>query len=127
PGPGLGIRVLGEITPERLEIAKHSDQILHEELIRSNEWGERKYSKTWQAFTYVMNDKAVGVKGDSRAYGYMVGVRCVNSQDGMTATVSDLGRSFYEKVSNRIMNEVQGVCRVVVDYTSKPMGTIECE
>ena len=127
PGPGLGIRCVGEITEEKIEIARHSDQILYEELIRGNEWGERRYNRTWQAFTYVLNDKAVGVKGDSRAYGHFVGIRCVNSKDGMTANVSDLGHSFYDRVANRIMNEVHGVCRVVLDMSSKPQGTIEVE
>jgi GMP synthase (glutamine-hydrolysing) len=120
PGPGIGVRVLGELTSEKIRKVQHADQILFEELKREN-----LYQTTWQAFTVLIPQKTVGVKGDGRAYEEIIALRMVNSQDGMTATVTELPWSFLHKVSNRICNEVKGVTRVVYDLTSKPPGTIE--
>lgn len=122
PGPGIGIRVLGELFPESIKKVQDSDQILFEELHSQN-----LYNATWQAFTVLLPIKTVGVKGDSRAYEEVICVRLVNSSDGMTATWSDMPREFLTKVSSRITNEVAGVTRVVYDITSKPPGTIEWE
>ncbi|ATH08614.1 GMP synthetase [Halobacteriovorax marinus] len=122
PGPGLGIRILGEIFPESITKVQESDQILFEELHRSG-----LYESTWQALTVLLPIKTVGVKGDSRAYEEVICLRMVNSSDGMTATWSDMPRDFLSKVSSRITNEVKGVTRVVYDITSKPPGTIEWE
>jgi GMP synthase (glutamine-hydrolysing) len=122
PGPGIGIRVLGRITPELVKVVQESDQILYEEL---NSWNL--YNSTWQAFTVILPVKTVGVKGDSRAYENVLSLRMVDSTDGMTAKWSKLPFAFLEKVSNRITNEVEGVTRVVYDITSKPPGTIEWE
>jgi GMP synthase (glutamine-hydrolysing) len=122
PGPGIGIRVLGTITPELVKVVQESDQILFEELNSHN-----LYNSTWQAFTVILPVKTVGVKGDSRAYENVLSLRMVDSSDGMTAKWSKMPFSFLEKVSNRITNEVSGVTRVVYDITSKPPGTIEWE
>ena len=122
PGPGIGIRVLGEITEERVLKVQKSDQILYEELKDKN-----LYDSTWQALTVLLPVKTVGVKGDARAYEEVVCLRMVNSTDGMTAIWTDMPYKFLTKVSNRITNEVSGVTRVVYDITSKPPGTIEWE
>lgn len=122
PGPGIGIRVLGELFPELILKVQQSDQILFEELKKHN-----LYEATWQAFTVLLPVKTVGVKGDARAFEEVICIRLVNSSDGMTATWSDMPREFLSKTSNRITNEVKGVTRVVYDITSKPPGTIEWE
>ncbi len=122
PGPGIGVRILGEVTPERVLKVQSSDQILFEELHRQNF-----YEATWQAFTVLLPVKTVGVKGDARAYEEVICVRMVNSGDGMTATWTDAPRELLSTVSSRICNEVKGVTRVVYDITSKPPGTIEWE
>ncbi len=122
PGPGIGIRVLGELTDERILKVQHSDQILFEELTNAN-----LYNSTWQALTVLLPVKTVGVKGDARAYEEVICLRMVNSSDGMTATWTDMPFEFLSKVSARITNEVKGVTRVVYDITSKPPGTIEWE
>lgn len=122
PGPGIGIRVLGELTEERILKVQQSDQILFEELKENNLYGQ-----TWQALTVLLPVKTVGVKGDARAYEEVICLRMVNSSDGMTATWTDMPYAFLTKVSNRITNEVKGVTRVVYDITSKPPGTIEWE
>lgn len=122
PGPGIGVRVLGELKPESIKKVQESDQILFEELKEQN-----LYEVCWQAFTVLLPVQTVGVKGDARAYEEVICVRIVNSTDGMTATWTDLPYSFLSKVSNRITNEVKGVTRVVYDITSKPPGTIEWE
>lgn len=122
PGPGIGIRVLGELTQERILKVQKSDQILFEELKENN-----LYASTWQALTILLPVKTVGVKGDARAYEEVICLRMVNSSDGMTATWTDMPYQFLTKVSNRITNEVSGVTRVVYDITSKPPGTIEWE
>lgn len=122
PGPGIGVRVLGELTEQAIRKVQESDQILFEELKE-----HKLYDSTWQAFTVLLPVKTVGVKGDGRAYEEVIALRMVNSQDGMTASVTELPWSFLNKVSSRICNEVKGITRVVYDITSKPPGTIEWE
>ncbi|MBD65070.1 MAG: glutamine-hydrolyzing GMP synthase [Halobacteriovoraceae bacterium] len=122
PGPGLGVRILGEIFPESVRKVQESDQILFEELHNQN-----LYHASWQAFTVLLPVKTVGVKGDGRAYEEVICLRLVNSTDGMTATWTDLPYEFLAKTSARITNEVAGITRVVLDITSKPPGTIEWE
>ncbi len=122
PGPGIGIRVLGEIKPDYVRMVQESDQILFEELKKANV-----YEDCWQAFTVLLPVKTVGVKGDARAYEEVICIRIVNSTDGMTATWTNFSHEFLSKVSNRITNEVKGITRVVYDITSKPPGTIEWE
>lgn len=122
PGPGLGVRILGEVFPEAIRIVQESDQILFEELMEA-----RLYQSTWQAFTVFLPVKTVGVKGDGRAYEQVICLRMVNSSDGMTANWSHFPHEFLETVSRRITNEVKGITRVVYDITSKPPGTIEWE
>jgi GMP synthase (glutamine-hydrolysing) len=122
PGPGIGVRVLGEIFPESIRKVQESDQILFEELVSQN-----LYQACWQAFTVLLPVLTVGVKGDTRAYEEVICLRIVNSTDGMTATWTDLPREFLAKTSARITNEVAGITRVVYDITSKPPGTIEWE
>lgn len=122
PGPGIGVRVLGELSEQAIRKVQESDQILFEELK-----SHRLYDSTWQAFTVLIPVKTVGVKGDGRAYEEVIALRMVNSQDGMTASVTELPWSFLNKVSSRICNEVKGITRVVYDITSKPPGTIEWE
>lgn len=122
PGPGIGVRVLGELSKESIRKVQESDQILFEELK-----SHKLYDTTWQAFTVLLPVKTVGVKGDDRAYEEVIAVRMVNSQDGMTASVTEVPWSFLNRVSSRICNEVKGVTRVVYDCTSKPPGTIEWE
>lgn len=122
PGPGLGVRILGEITTHAIRVVSESDQILFDEL-RSH----KLYQSTWQAFTVFLPVKTVGVKGDERAYENALVIRMVNSSDGMTAEWTRMPYEFLDIVSRRITNEVKGVTRVVYDITSKPPGTIEWE
>lgn len=122
PGPGIGVRVLGELDRESIRKVQESDQILYEELKE-----HKLYNSTWQAFTVLLPVKTVGVKGDGRVYEEVIAVRMVNSQDGMTASVTEVPWSFLNRVSSRICNEVKGITRVVYDCTSKPPGTIEWE
>ncbi len=122
PGPGIGIRVLGELTADRIRQVQESDQILFEEL-----HAHSLYESTWQALTVLLPVKTVGVKGDGRAYEEVICLRMVNSSDGMTATWTDMPHAFLSRVSSRITNEVKGITRVVYDITSKPPGTIEWE
>ena len=122
PGPGIGIRVLGEINEAAVLKVQNSDQILFEELHK-----EKLYDSVAQAFTVLLPVKTVGVKGDGRAYEEVICLRIVSTSDFMTATWSDLPTYFLSKVSSRITNEVRGVTRVVYDITSKPPGTIEWE
>jgi len=122
PGPGLGVRVIGEITADRLEILRNADAILHEEMMKS-EW----YWKVWQSFCVFLPVKSVGVIGDERNYAYVIAVRVVESIDAMTADWTRLPYDLLQTISNRITNEVRGVSRVVLDISSKPPATIEWE
>ncbi len=122
PGPGLAIRIMGEVTPEELRLLRESDTIMQEELKASG-----LYDQVWQAFTVVLNVKSVGVMGDNRTYDNTVCVRMVESVDGMTATFAHIPHEVLERISTRIINEVDGINRVVYDITSKPPGTIEWE
>jgi GMP synthase (glutamine-hydrolysing) len=122
PGPGLAVRVLGEITPAKLEIEREADAIVIEEIRRAG-----LYDKVWQAFAVLLPVRSVGVMGDDRTYGYTIAVRVVESEDAMTADWVRLPREVLERISVRIANEVRGVTRVVYDISSKPPGTIEWE
>ena len=122
PGPGLAIRLLGEVTKERLEILRNADSILIEELHKNG-----LYKKVWQAFCVLIGAKSVGVVGDNRSYSEAICVRVVDAVDGMTASFSHLPHEFLENISSRITSEVAGINRVVYDITSKPPGTIEWE
>ncbi|MBU0614607.1 MAG: glutamine-hydrolyzing GMP synthase [Nanoarchaeota archaeon] len=122
PGPGLAIRILGEVTDERLRILREADHIFISELRSSG-----LYDKTWQAFAALFPVKSVGVMGDARTYEYVISLRAVSSTDAMTADWTKFPDEFLENVSNRIINEVKGVNRVVYDITQKPPGTIEYE
>ncbi|MFO7803846.1 MAG: glutamine-hydrolyzing GMP synthase [Desulfovermiculus sp.] len=122
PGPGLAIRVIGRITPERLEILRRADKIVQHELMASG-W----YAKVWQGFAVLLPLKTVGVMGDERTYEHVVALRVVESKDAMTADWSRLPEELLSRMSNRIINEVRGVNRVVLDISSKPPSTIEWE
>ena len=122
PGPGLAIRILGEVTSEKLNILRDADLIVREEVSEAG-----LYNEIWQAFAVLLPVRSVGVMGDKRTYAFPIVVRCVSSEDGMTADWSRLPYDLLEKISNRIVNEVKGVNRVVLDITSKPPGTIEWE
>ncbi|WP_291320932.1 glutamine-hydrolyzing GMP synthase [Desulfonatronospira sp.] len=122
PGPGLAIRVIGAITPDRLEILRKADRIVQNELFASD-W----YTRVWQGFAVLLPLKTVGVMGDERTYEHVVALRIVDSVDAMTADWSRLPPEILARVSNRIINEVQGVNRVVYDISSKPPSTIEWE
>jgi GMP synthase (glutamine-hydrolysing) len=122
PGPGLAIRIIGEVTRERLEILRGADWVVMDEIKKA-----RLYRQMWQTFAILTDLRSVGVMGDYRTYGYLVAVRAVTSQDAMTADWARLPYNLLATVSNRIVNEVPGVNRVVYDITSKPPSTIEWE
>lgn len=122
PGPGLAIRILGEVTAERLNILRDADLIVRQEI---NQRGL--YNEVWQAFAVLLPIRSVGVMGDKRTYAYPIVLRIVTSEDGMTADWARIPYDILEAISNRIVNEVKGVNRVVYDITSKPPGTIEWE
>ncbi len=122
PGPGLAIRIVGEIKPEYLEILREADAIVLEEIKKAG-----LYDKIWQSFAVFLPVRSVGVMGDERTYDYVIAIRAVESVDGMTADWVKLPYDVLERISNRIINEVEGVNRVVYDITSKPPGTIEWE
>ena len=122
PGPGLGIRILGEVTKEKADILREADAIFIEELRKAD-----LYNKVSQAFVVLLPVKSVGVMGDERTYEYTAVLRSANTIDFMTATWSHLPYDFLEKVSNRILNEVKGINRLTYDISSKPPATIEWE
>jgi GMP synthase (glutamine-hydrolysing) len=122
PGPGLAIRVLGEITEEKLDILRKADVVYLDEIRKAG-----LYDKIWQAFAVLLPVKTVGVMGDGRSYDHVLGLRAVTSVDGMTAESYPFEHAFLAHVATRIINEVRGVNRVVYDVTSKPPGTIEWE
>jgi GMP synthase (glutamine-hydrolysing) len=122
PGPGLAVRILGEVTTGRADLLRDCDEIVVAEIKKAS-----LYQKIWQSFAVLLPVMSVGVMGDQRTYGYTCAVRAVNSEDGMTADWVPLPYEVLKEISNRIVNEVRGVNRVVYDITSKPPGTIEWE
>jgi len=122
PGPGLAIRIIGDITKEKLDILREADAIILEEIRKAG-----LYEEIWQSFAVLPSIKSVGVMGDERTYAYPIVLRAVNSEDAMTADWARLPYELLEKISNRIVNQVDHVNRVVFDITSKPPGTIEWE
>ena len=122
PGPGLAIRIIGSITPKKIKILQNADYIFINELIASN-----LYHKIWQAYAALLPMRTVGVMGDSRTYQYTCLLRAVISEDGMTADYYNFPKEFMDKISNKIINGVPGINRVVYDITSKPPSTIELE
>jgi GMP synthase (glutamine-hydrolysing) len=122
PGPGLAIRIIGEVTKEKLEILRSADFIFMNEIKKAN-----LYRQLWQSFMVLTDVRSVGVMGDHRTYGYLVGIRAVTSEDAMTADWARLPYDVLARISNRIVNEVPEVNRVVYDITSKPPSTIEWE
>ena len=122
PGPGLAIRILGKVNPMKVKILQEADNIFINELIKKN-----LYNKIWQAYAALLPIKTVGVMGDSRTYEYTCLLRAVTSKDGMTADYFNLPKDFLDEISNKIINSVRGINRVVYDITSKPPSTIELE
>jgi len=122
PGPGLGVRIIGEVTPDKVTILQEADAIVREEVKLAGLERE-----IWQAFAVLADIRSVGVMGDERTYGRPIIIRAVTSEDAMTADWARLPYELLEKMSSRIINEVKGINRVVYDVTSKPPGTIEWE
>src|SRR5207245_11298835 len=122
PGPGLAVRIIGEVTPARLAILRRADAVVREEIHRAGLQRE-----VWQAFAVLPDVRSVGVMGDERTYAYPIVVRAVTSEDAMTADWARLPYDVLERLSSRIINEVPDVNRVVYDITAKPPGTIEWE
>jgi GMP synthase (glutamine-hydrolysing) len=122
PGPGLAVRILGEVTPERVALLQEADEIVIDEIKAAG-----LYSSIWQSFAVLLPVMSVGVMGDQRTYAYTAAVRAVHSEDGMTADWTPLPYEVLKRISSRIVNEVRGINRVVYDITSKPPGTIEWE
>jgi GMP synthase (glutamine-hydrolysing) len=122
PGPGLAIRIPGEVTRERCDVLRKADAIYLEEIRNAG-----LYDAIWQAFAVLLPVRTVGVMGDSRTYDNVCALRAVTSTDGMTADIYPFDAAFLSQVATRIVNEVKGINRVVYDYTSKPPGTIEWE
>ena len=122
PGPGLAIRLPGEVTPERLSLLREADHILIEEIRKAN-----LYDQVWQAFVVLLPLRAVGVMGDRRDEGYACTLRVVEASDGMTAKAKALPWDLLERIATRIVNEASGINRVLYDITAKPPATIEWE
>jgi GMP synthase (glutamine-hydrolysing) len=122
PGPGLAVRILGEVTAERVKLLQEADDIVVSEIKAAG-----LYTKIWQSFAVLLPVMSVGVMGDQRTYAYTCAIRAVHSEDGMTADVTELPWEVLKKISSRIVNEIKGINRVVYDVTSKPPGTIEWE
>ncbi len=122
PGPGLAVRILGEVTPERVALLQEADDIVVSEIKNAG-----LYTKVWQSFAVLLPVMSVGVMGDQRTYAYTCALRAVHSEDGMTADVVELPWDLLKRIANRLVNEVRGINRVVYDITSKPPGTIEWE
>jgi len=122
PGPGLAVRILGEVTPQRLRMVREADAIVQQEVREANF-----YHRLWQSFAVLLPVSSVGVMGDARTYASAIGIRAVESEDGMTADWAPLPPTLLQRMATRIVNEVKGVNRVVFDITSKPPGTIEWE
>jgi GMP synthase (glutamine-hydrolysing) len=122
PGPGLAIRIVGEVTRERLELLRDADAVLLEEIRRAG-----LYDKLWQSFAILPAIRSVGVQGDSRTYAYPIVLRAVTSEDAMTADWARIPYDVLERISSRIINEIPGVNRVALDISSKPPATIEWE
>jgi GMP synthase (glutamine-hydrolysing) len=122
PGPGLAVRILGEVDAERLRMVREADVRVIEEIKQTG-----LYRSLWQVFAVLLPVKTVGVMGDERTYEHVIAVRAVTSQDAMTADWAELPREVLARISNRIINEVKGVNRVVYDISSKPPSTIEWE
>jgi GMP synthase (glutamine-hydrolysing) len=122
PGPGLAVRIPGEVTPDRVRLLQQADRIFLEEIRAAG-----LYDAIWQAFAVLLPVRTVGVMGDLRTYEAACALRAVTSQDGMTADFYPFEPAFLGRVANRIVNEVRGINRVVYDCTSKPPGTIEWE
>jgi GMP synthase (glutamine-hydrolysing) len=122
PGPGLAIRIPGEVTRDKCDILRKADAVYLEEIRNAG-----LYDAIWQAFAVLLPVRTVGVMGDYRTYDYVCALRAVTSVDGMTADAFHFDPAFLSRVATRIVNEVQGINRVVYDYTSKPPGTIEWE
>lgn len=122
PGPGLGVRIMGEVTEEKIHLLQEADAIVVEEIAKAGLGRE-----IWQYFAVLANTRTVGVQGDERTYGYLVGIRAVTSEDAMTADWARIPYPVLEKISGRIMNEISGINRVVYDISSKPPATIEWE
>ena len=122
PGPGLAIRIPGVITKEKINILKEADNYFMEELKKNH-----LYDKIWQAYAALLPVKTVGVMGDNRTYEYICLLRAITSEDGMTADYFNFPKNFIDSISNKIINSVRGINRVVYDITSKPPSTIELE
>tara|TARA_B100001115_G_C15734351_1_gene357887 strand:+ start:21 stop:824 length:804 start_codon:yes stop_codon:yes gene_type:complete len=122
PGPGLAIRIVGDVSSDKIKILQEADQIYINELNKS-----KLYDKIWQAYAALLPIKTVGVMGDSRTYEYTCLLRAVTSEDGMTADYYNFPKEFLDKISNKIVNNVKGINRVVYDISSKPPSTIELE